>query len=138
MNAYCWSELRKGMSQEFEELITPAMVRDFLCLSGDCNLLHADQEFAIQAGFPRPVVHGLLTSALYSRLVGVYLPGRYCVLHKISIDFVKPAYVGDKLHVFGTVIHLSDAYRRAELKATIHNERGVLSRAMISVGVNEH
>lgn len=139
MNAYRWSELREGLSEEFEAELTPLMLQDFLRISGDHNPLHADPEFARHAGFRDVVAPGMLVASLYSQLVGVYLPGRYCLLHGIDLDFVKPAFAGDRLRVFGQICHLNQAYRRAELKATIHGTNGeLISKAKIRVGLNEH
>src|SRR5215469_2074496 len=117
MNSYRWHELREGLSHQFEAELTQSMMEDFVRVSGDYNPLHTDAEFARGAGFRDKVAHGMLTSTLYSRLVGVYLPGRYCFLHGIDVDFVAPAFVGDHLHVSGTIFQLSHAYRRAEIKA---------------------
>ena len=89
--------------------------------------------------FAQPVAYGMLTSSLYSRLVGMYLPGRYCLLHGIDIDFVSPAFAGDKLSVSGRITYLNQAYRRAEIRAAIHNGRGeLISKAKIRIGVHEH
>src|SRR5690348_11949178 len=109
MNAYRWEELREGLSYEFEAELTAAMMEEFRHLSGDENPLHVDGEFARQAGFPGPVAYGMLTSSLYSRLVGMYLPGRYCLLHGIDIDFVSPAFAGEQLRVSGKITHLNQA-----------------------------
>jgi len=139
MNAYRWDQLREGLSDEFEADLTHSMMEDFLRLSGDHNPLHADAEFAHQAGFRAVVAHGMLTSALYSRFVGMYLPGRYCILHGIDVDFVNPAFIGDRLRVSGTVTYLNHVYRRVEIKATIHNNHGdLISKAKIRVGLHEH
>jgi 3-hydroxybutyryl-CoA dehydratase len=79
----------------------------------------------------------MLTSALYSRMVGVYLPGRFCLLHGIQVDFSNPAYVGDWLTVKAEIAHLNDAFRRIEIKASIENGAQVISKAKIRVGLNE-
>lgn len=139
MNAYQWNELHEGLSHEFEAELTQSMIEDFVRLSGDNNPLHTDPEFAQKAGFRTAVAHGMLTSALYSRLVGIYLPGRYWILHGIDLDFVKPAFVGDCLRVSGAVTYLNQAFRRVEMKATIYNQHGhLISRAKIRVGLHEH
>ena len=139
MNAYRWEELREGLAHEFEAELTQAMIEDFRRLSGDENPLHVDNNFASAAGFAQPVAYGMLTSSLYSRLVGMYLPGRYCLLHGIDIDFVSPAFAGDKLSVSGKITYLNQAYRRAEIRAAIHNGRGeLISKAKIRIGVHEH
>ena len=137
MNAYRWSELHAGLAHSFSVQLTPAMMQDFLHLSGDTNPLHLDATFAKEAGFRDVVAYGMLTSALYSRMVGVYLPGRFCVLHGIQVDFSNPAYVGDWLTVKGEIAHLNDAFRRIEIKASIENGTQVISKAKIRVGLNE-
>jgi 3-hydroxybutyryl-CoA dehydratase len=137
MNAYRWSDLHTGLAYSFSVQLTPAMMQDFLHLSGDTNPLHQDAAFAKEAGFPDVVAYGMLTSALYSRMVGVYLPGRFCLLHGIQVDFSNPAYVGDWLTVKGEIAHLNDAFRRIEIKASIENGAQVISKAKIRVGLNE-
>lgn len=137
MNAYRWSELHIGLAHSFTVQLTPAMMQDFLHLSGDTNPLHLDATFAKEAGFPDVVAYGMLTSALYSRMVGVYLPGRFCLLHGIQVDFSNPAYVGDWLTVKGEIAHLNDAFRRIEIRASIENGTQVISKAKIRVGLNE-
>jgi len=138
MNAYRWTDLREGMSHTFEVELTAQMMSAFEALSGDVNPLHADNEFARKAGFPGVVAFGLLTSSFYSQLAGVYLPGRFCLLQGIDVDFVNPAFVGDKLSVTGTIAYLNEAFHRAEIKATIHNGAGqLISKAKIRAGVHE-
>lgn len=137
MNAYRWSELHTGLTHSFSVQITPEMMQDFLRLSGDSNPLHVDPAFAKESGFPDVVVYGMLTSALYSRMVGVYLPGRFCLLHGIQVDFSNPAYVGDQLTVRAEIVHLNEAFQRIEIKASIESGTQVISKAKIRVGLNE-
>jgi acyl dehydratase len=71
-------------------------------------------------------------------MVGVYLPGRSALLHGIDIDFRSPAFVGDTLTVSAEIVQLNAPYRRANLKASIINQNGMLiSSAKIRVGVRE-
>lgn len=138
MNSYRWSELHEGLTHEFSVRLDETMLDAFRSISGDTNPLHLDPVFAGARGYPNPVAFGLLTSAFYSQLVGVHLPGRDCVLHGIDVEFVKPAFAGDQLHVQGRVHHLSEAYKRVELRAHIRNQRGdTISRAKIRVGLHE-
>jgi 3-hydroxybutyryl-CoA dehydratase len=64
----------------------------------------------------------MLTSSLYSRLVGVYLPGKYALLQGIDLDFSSPCHAGERLHVAGEVVFLNEAYQRFEIKATIRKD----------------
>jgi 3-hydroxybutyryl-CoA dehydratase len=138
MNEYRWSDLTIGLHHEFSAVITPEQVQAFVALSGDCNPVHVDREYASSRGFKDTVIHGMLTSALYSTLVGIYLPGKFSLLHEIQIQFRKPAYTGRELLVSGSIEHLSEAYHRAEIRASIREKDGdMISQAKIGVGVYE-
>ena len=108
----------------------------FLGITNDVNPLHINAEYAVQKGFRGRVVYGLLTSAYYSTLVGVYLPGRYCILQGLDIKFSKPVYIGDELNIYGEVTYINEAYKQVEIKATITNQDNIrVSKATIKVGV---
>ena len=135
MNQYQFSDMSLGLDAKFEVMLTQEMMDGFLALSGDLNPLHQSDVYAIEKGFPSRVAFGMLTSALYSRLVGVYLPGKYCLLQGIEVAFQKPAFVGDALTVMGTVSYINEAYRVIQLKAEIRNQLGNrISKAKIKVG----
>jgi 3-hydroxybutyryl-CoA dehydratase len=139
MNHFRWGDLRVGLRAEFDAVVTESMMAAFAEISGDVNPLHLDATFAEQAGHRSPVVYGLLTSSFYSTLVGVHLPGELAILQGIDIHFHRPVYVGDRLKVAGEITFLSDAVRRVEIAASIHNaneER--VSRARIRAGLHEH
>ena len=98
------------------------MLRMFLELSGDENPLHNDEEFALGQGYHGKVVYGLLTTSFISRLVGVLLPGKYCLLQGIDVKYSKPVYVGDILIVKGVVDELHESVQRAVIKVSIQNQ----------------
>ena len=135
MNEYRWSDLSIGLKHTFDAAFTPEDARVFASLSGDINPLHVDEAYATAAGFPDSVLFGMLTSSLYSRLVGVYLPGKFALLQGIDIDFNSPCHAGEKLHVAGEVVYLNEAYQRFEIKASIRkDDRKLVSKATIRVG----
>lgn len=138
MNAYRFADLSLGLSARFEAEIGEAAMAAFAELSGDRNPLHLDEAFARAAGFPGRVVFGQLTSAFYSQLVGMHLPGRFALLHGVDVEFKSPAFVGDRLTVSGEIVHLTEAYQRLEIKASIVNAAGkTISKAKIRAGVHE-
>jgi 3-hydroxybutyryl-CoA dehydratase len=136
MNDYGWDDLAVGMSAQFETEVTPEHMTAFADLSGDFNPLHTDDKFARAAGFPGRVVFGMLTSSFYSRLVGVYLPGKRALLDGIDLEFKSPAFIGDRLTVSGEISFLNDSYHRCEIKARIRDKEGkLISKATIRAGV---
>jgi 3-hydroxybutyryl-CoA dehydratase len=137
MNQYKWGDLSIGMKHVFEATFTDEMARTFAELSGDVNPLHVDRDYAASAGFPSPVLFGMLTSSLYSQLVGVYLPGKFALLQGIHIDFNSPCHAHELLTVQGEITFLSEAFHRMEIKASIRKaDRKLVSKALIRVGMH--
>ncbi len=107
MNEYKFSDINTGLTESFSREITVGMEDSFREISGDVNPLHRDDEFADSAGngkFTGHVSFGMLTASLLSTMAGVYLPGKYSLIHSIdNISFKAPVYAGDVLTVTGTV-----------------------------------
>ena len=164
MNAYRFSDLKLGMTEEFctaevrggggaavcnTETDTCAQgaypleisresLEMFRDLTGDISPIHIDESYARERGFAGRVCYGMLISAFYSTLVGVYLPGKYALFQEAHISMAKPVYIGDRLSVTGKITELNEALKRITIKARIRNQKGeTVSRATLAVGVSE-
>lgn len=136
MNKYKFSDITVGLTESFDIVINDLMMDNFLEITNDINPLHIDENYAKNKGFNNRVVYGMLTSSFYSTLVGVYLPGKYCILQCIDIQFSKPVYVGDELIISGMVSYINEVYKQVEIRATIINQDNKkVSKATIKVGV---
>jgi len=136
MNEYKFSDIEIGLEESFEVKVDISKMDKFLDISNDINPLHVDSNYAKKKGFPDRVVHGLLTSSFYSTLVGVHLPGKYCILQGVDIQFSKPVYIGDTLKISGKVSYINEAYKQIEIKAYITNQNNEkVSKATIKTGV---
>ena len=136
MNKFKFSDIEIGLKESFKVKIDVSKMDKFLDISNDTNPLHVDSNYAKKKGFPDRVVYGLLTSSFYSTLVGVYLPGKYCILQGIDIQFSKPVYIGDALKISGKVSYINEAYKQIEIKAFITNQNNEkVSKATIKTGV---
>lgn len=136
MNEYTIQDCKAGLKASFQYKVTEQKQMDFCNVSGDVNPLHIDENFAQKSGRPRRVVYGMLQGALYSQLVGVHLPGKYCLLQDIKITFMTPVYINDELTVVGEVKDVDERYKRISVKAYILNQNNKkVSRALISVGI---
>lgn len=122
MKEYRFEDLRIGQEEHFSVTVTEEMMEMFKELSGDTNPLHNDREFALKQGYLDKVAYGLLTTSFISKLVGVYLPGKYCLLQGIDVKYVRPVYVHDILIVKGTVDELHPSVKRAAIKVEIMNQ----------------
>ena len=122
MNSYRFEDLKIGQEESFSVTVTEEMMKLFLELSGDTNPLHNDEEFALSQGYQNKVVYGLLTTSFISKLVGVFLPGKYCLIQGVDLKYSRPVYVGDILIVKGVVDELHESVKRAVIKVVIINQ----------------
>jgi len=105
-----------------------------MAISGDTSPIHGSEIEAKARGYRNRVVHGLLTSSLYSTLVGVHLPGRHGLLLGLNLKFHKVVHPGDPLMVWGEVSARQEAYRMVDISARILNGAGEkVSSAKIQV-----
>ncbi len=138
MNDYSYKSLREGVQQEFSVTVTEQMVEDFRKITGDINPLHNDDGFARNYNYPKKVVYGMLTASFLSTLAGVYLPGKYCVIHSVETKFTQPVFVGDRLLVSGIVTEMNDCVQQVVLRVTITNQDGKkVLRGTLKAGVLE-
>ena len=114
-----YASITLGESAFFEHTISAEDVRVFADISGDHNELHTDETYVKTTPFKEIVVHGMYLGALVSRFVGMYLPGKYCLLIKETLEFKKPVHVGQSVRVSGTIVHKSDAARLLEISIVI-------------------
>jgi 3-hydroxybutyryl-CoA dehydratase len=136
MQEYLFSEIVVGLKHSFEVILSEDKMQKFLEISGDTNPMHLDSTYAKAKGMKDRVVYGMLSSSFYSTLVGVYLPGKFALLHQINLQFSKPVFVGDKLIISGEVVSINDTFRQIEVKAQIFNQNlQKISRAKIKIGI---
>lgn len=136
MNEYRLSDISLGQSEEFQVTVTKEMFDDFLSITGDVNPMHTDENYAQKNGYGGVILYGMCTASLYSTLVGVYLPGKYCLFHKCDVEWPKPVYLGDVLKIKGTVKEIDEKTKRLLIYGEIRNQDGLkVSRAKLLVGI---
>lgn len=77
----------------------------------------------------------MLMVAFYSRLAGMYLPGKYCLLQRVDTHFHMPVYIGEKLSVSGFIKKKVEAGHTLVISAMIKNGSGkIVNTAKIEAG----
>ena len=125
MREYKLVDIAVGLTESFSRTITLQMEDAFRELSGDNNPLHRDDEFAHSIDgnkFPGHVVFGMLTAAFYSTLAGMYLPGKYSLIHSLeNLSFL---------------VAKDDNLRLIRIKASIKNQQQkIVSKAVMKIMV---
>ena len=142
MREYTFDEIEVGLEESFTKEITVEMEDMFRAITGDENPLHKDDAYAKEVGgdkFPSHVAFGMLTASLYSTLAGMYLPGKYSLIHSLEkVDFKKPVFAGDVLTVTGTVKEKQDDLKLILVDAVIRNQNNkVVSKTCMKVLVQK-
>jgi 3-hydroxybutyryl-CoA dehydratase len=112
-------DISAGDSFSFDALVSEDLVDQFAAITGDISPLHTDDNFAVQRGFKRRVVHGALIGGLVSRLIGVHLPGMNCLLVNMNLRYPSPAYPNETVRVSGTVEQVSVPANAVSLQVTV-------------------
>ena len=99
-----FEDLSPGVSADISWTVEVAEIESFADLSGDRNPLHMDGAYARERGFADRVAHGFLLGAKVSALIGMFLPGRRCLLMEENLNFPNPVYPGDEVTLSGEVV----------------------------------
>jgi len=116
-------DIKIGQKKSFEVVVTESMVDDFAKLSGDNNPLHMDENYAKSNNFKGRVCHGMLLASFFSRLAGMYIPGKNALYFSQSLKFQYPCFVNDRIEIHGEVIDKSLATKIITLKTTISKDK---------------
>ena len=119
---YSFNEIKIGLEHYFDITIDEKIEKDFAKISGDFNPLHMDERFAKKSKFGKRVCHGMLLSSFFSRLVGMYLPGKNALYFSQTLNFRSPCYIDDEIEVVGEVIEKSDSTKIITLTTSIFNK----------------
>jgi acyl dehydratase len=101
-------------------------VNRFAEVTGDKNPVHTDPEFAAKSMFRRPIMHGMLSASLFSKVFGTLFPGEGTIYLKQSLNFLKPMYVDTKYQAVFTVRDVQKDKHRALVETLIKNADGLV------------
>ena len=121
---YSFDEIEIGMQKNFQVFISENMLNEFGRNTEDYNPLHMNEKYASSTSFKKRVCSGMFLSSFFSRLVGMYLPGKHALHISQSLNFVNPCFIGETITVEGKVIDKSPATKIIKLETTITNESG--------------
>ncbi len=99
-----FEDLSPGVSADISWTAEVVEIEQFADLSGDRNPLQMDGAYARERGFADRVAHGFLLGAKVSALIGMFLPGRRCLLVEENLNFPNPVYPGDEVTLSGEVV----------------------------------
>ena len=114
--ALTYADIAVGDAASSSAVVDAHLVATFGMVSGDMNPLHMDDRYAARTQFGGRIAHGMIVGALFSRLIGMHLPGKYSLYLSQTLRFHHPVHVGDELTVRGEVMQKSDALKIVTLR----------------------
>lgn len=115
-----------GDVEKFSITVTEQMVDDFAKISGDYNPIHMNEEYAKQTKFSNRICHGMLISSFFSRLIGMYLPGKNSLYFSQNLNFVNPCYINDIITVEGEVIDKSESIKMIKIRTRVKKQDKII------------
>jgi len=117
-------EVNQVFTHEFS--FSQEEVNRFAEVTGDKNPVHTDADYAAKTLFKRPIMHGMLSASLFSKVFGTLFPGEGTIYLKQSLNFLKPMYVDTKYDAVFTVKDLIKDKNRAVVETLIKNKDGLV------------
>lgn len=134
---YNYEDLSEGMTFEFNRTLTTKDLNSFAELTGDYNPLHRDANYAKQKGFNDVVIHGMLSSSLFSTLVGMICPGKKNLYLSQSLNFKNPVYPNMELTIRGRIIKKIDGLKLVMIKTEIISRGDIMVYGEAQVKIME-
>jgi acyl dehydratase len=97
-------------------------VTRFAEVTGDKNPVHLDADYAAKTMFKRPIMHGMLSASLFSKVFGTLFPGEGTIYLKQSLAFLKPMYVDTAYEAVFTVKEVIREKNRATVETLIKDK----------------
>jgi len=136
VNTTTFQDIKIHDQVSFSVTVTAQDFESFKAHSHDDNPLHNDAAYAQEQGYPDKVAYGMLSASYLSTLAGVYLPGKYALIHTVNLKFLKPVFAGDTLTITGEVVDKNETFRFIDVKAVIRNQNDIaVCKAQMQIGV---
>jgi acyl dehydratase len=92
----------------------------FAEVSGDNNPIHLDAEYAAQTSFKRPIIHGHLSSSVFTRFLGTGIPGGPGSIYiKQVTEYKRPMFVDTEYEVVFRIVSIDEKRHIAEIATEI-------------------
>lgn len=99
-------------------------VNTFARITGDNNPIHIDEAFAANTMFKRPIVHGFLSGAVFSKVFGTLFPGAGTIYMYQEMKFTGPVFVNEPYVALFEVLEVNTEKHTGVIKCLLQNAEG--------------
>lgn len=114
--------LKINDSHEHSFSFTQEQVNTFIEISGDNNPIHYDEEYASGTVFKKPIIHGIFTASIFSKVIGTIFPGKGSIYMQQQVEFLRPMYCEEEYTSYFKVISIDERRHTAEIETSIKNK----------------
>lgn len=117
-------KLKIGDQYQEPVTFTQERVNTFAEVTGDKNPIHLDEAYAAKTPFGKPIVHGFLAGAVFSKVFGTTWPGEGTIYLYQEMSFRAPIFVNQEYHATFEVIEHQEDKHRATIQCTLSDADG--------------
>jgi acyl dehydratase len=119
-----YEDIAIGDSASMQRTLTKRDIELFALVSGDLNPAHLDESYAEHDIFHHIIGHGLWSATMFSRLLGMELPGLGTIWLGQTLRFSRPVFVNDIITATITVTEKQDTHKHILLHTQCINQHG--------------
>lgn len=97
-------------------------VEAFMDTTGDRNPIHHDADYAATTVFKRPIMHGFLSGAIFSKIFGTQFPGEGTIYLSQELKFMRPMYVDEPYKAVVEVIKVDREKHRCIMATQVFDQ----------------
>lgn len=105
-NRYSIHDMRVNMKIELKKKMSQSYFNLSIKYLNDSAPIHKNDHWAKRLGLKKKIFPGFAVTSPFSKIIGMYLPGKNCVIMNIGFKFKKPTYEGDNLTYICKVIKI--------------------------------
>ena len=113
-------------------------VDTFIAVTGDSNPIHYDAAYASTTIFGKPIVHGMLSSSIISKLIGTKLPGPGSIYISQELKFLRPVFIDVTFKAEVEILDINEdkIQLRTSITESESNKMVLSGKALVKFKVN--
>ena len=96
-NRFLINDIKKNMQVVMSKKMTKKFFNSSITYLNESAPIHKTDLWAKRLGFKGKIFPGLAVTGVFSKIIGMYLPGKNCVIVDINFTFKKPTFENDLL-----------------------------------------
>lgn len=117
-------KIKVGDSFEHKVRFTQDNVNTFAKITGDCNPIHVDAQYAAKTPFGRCIVHGFYAGSVFSKVFGMLWPGEGTIYMYQEMAFRAPVFVDKDYTAHFEAVEVNEEKHRGVIKCLLIDPEG--------------